>query len=45
MIEIRNDCLYIDGIAIGTEEEIVATCDKANCYDELKTNFKEEGDA
>ena len=45
MIEVRNDTLFIDGHAIGNEQQIVEICDKANSYDELKATFFKEGDA
>ena len=42
-IEIRNEKLIIDGYTIGNEEELIAICEKAVKYDELKASFKEGG--
>jgi len=39
MIEIKNEKLVIDGYAIGTESEILAICNKAKKYDEIKSSF------
>ena len=42
-IEIRNEKLIIDGYTIGNEEELIAICEKAVKYDELKASFKVGG--
>lgn len=44
MIEIRNEKLCIDGVAIGDEDTILAICDKAKKFDDLKANFEKGGD-
>ena len=40
MIEIRNEKIVINGYAICDEEELLAICDKAKKYDEIKASFK-----
>jgi len=39
MIEIKNQKLIINGYAIGDETEILAICNKAKKFDELKSTF------
>lgn len=41
MIEIRNQKLYIDGIAIGDEEYLLHVFNKANKIHEAESIFKE----
>jgi hypothetical protein len=44
MIEIRNKKVIIDGYAIGNEEELLAICNKAKKFDDLKASFEKRGD-
>lgn len=39
MIEIRNNQLIINDYVIGDEERILAICNKAKKFDELKADF------
>ena len=45
MIDIRDNRLFVDNVLIGGEQKIMELLSKAKKYDQIKANFKKEGDA